>query len=596
LLRACYGRAGRAGNIYSWGKRIDAESAREVYYRARGRAFNSVPPPKLYAGAARWSILEEEFTWDQDQGGDAVAGRVKQLNAVSSRQDAVIDPVAALAYVEWTLEFKNDGMLEREARAQVQLPPGGVVSRLTLWINGEEREAAFGGRSQVKAAYKEVVARRRDPVLVTTCGPDRVLVQCFPVPRDGGRMKTRIGFTVPLTLTDLENGYLRLPHFLERNFSLGQEFHHSLWVESKGALSSSNGSLIVEPSKAGGSILRGEITEPALSSGGLAVRVKRSAAENEAWAIDTRQENRVVKQRIEELPKQVPGRVVLVLDTTAGMDRYWPSIARALETFPVGIEMNVVFARDGARTLWTEPSKVDEISLREAGRVLRRAEAEGGHDNLPALLRAWDIAAQGDPAVILWVHGPQPVVIASPEDLRQRFERSAVRMQLLDFQVLTGPNRLAEQMDGLPGISSVIRLGDVESDLKRVFAGWSKDAKELRPVREQVAWTGERPPGAESSLHLARLWAAGEVVRLAKARRVEEAMRLAAAYQLVTPVSGAVVLETQEQYDRAGLKPVSADSVPSIPEPSGFALLVLGLLALLGWRKRTRVGLGASRV
>jgi len=113
LLRACYGRAGRSGQLYSWGKRINPEAARTIYYRVNGHAFNSVPPPKLYAGRARWNLMEEEFTWDEDQAGDAVAGRVRGLALATSRQDGVIYPEAALAYLEWTLEFKNDSRLHR---------------------------------------------------------------------------------------------------------------------------------------------------------------------------------------------------------------------------------------------------------------------------------------------------------------------------------------------------------------------------------------------------------------------------------------------------------------------------------------------------
>jgi hypothetical protein len=64
----------------------------------------------------------------------------------------------------------------------------------------------------------------------------------------------------------------------------------------------------------------------------------------------------------------------------------------------------------------------------------------------------------------------------------------------------------------------------------------------------------------------------------------------AAQHQLVTPYSGAVVLENQQQYDRAGLKPVDASSTPQIPtnatpEPSSLVLLVLGLL-MLNQRRR----------
>ena len=41
-------------------------------------------------------------------------------------------------------------------------------------------------------------------------------------------------------------------------------------------------------------------------------------------------------------------------------------------------------------------------------------------------------------------------------------------------------------------------------------------------------------------------------------------------YQLVTPVSGAVVLETAEQYLEAGLEPVSEETSP--PNSHGFRL------------------------
>ena len=47
--------------------------------------------------------------------------------------------------------------MQREARAELALPPGGVVSRVTLWIDGVEREAAFAGRDATRRAYERVV-------------------------------------------------------------------------------------------------------------------------------------------------------------------------------------------------------------------------------------------------------------------------------------------------------------------------------------------------------------------------------------------------------------------------------------------------------
>ncbi len=131
------------------------------------------------------------------------------------------------------MEFLNQSHRQREARAEIALPPGSVVSRLTLWINGVPQEAAFGTRNQTRAAYQKVVQRRRDPVLVTTAGRDRILLQCFPVPPNGGIMKLRVGITSPIPLDTPKSGTLLLPYITERNFGFVSEFAHTFWAESR---------------------------------------------------------------------------------------------------------------------------------------------------------------------------------------------------------------------------------------------------------------------------------------------------------------------------------------------------------------------------
>ena len=88
-----------------------------------------------------------------------------------------------------------------------------------------------------------------------------------------------------------------------------------------------------------------------------------------------------------------------------------------------------------------------------------------------------------------------------------------------------------------------------------------------------------------NAAHIVRLWAAEEIRALARQRRIAEAVYLAGEQQLVTIVSGAVVLETKQQYQLTGLTPVDPATVPVVPEPATWLLFVMGL-GIFMWMKR----------
>jgi hypothetical protein len=293
------------------------------------------------------------------------------------------------------------------------------------------------------------------------------------------------------------------------------------------------------------------------------------------WARDTRQENSIVRQKVLEKPIDPPGAVVLVVDGAAGMDAARTTVAKVLPKLPRGVEFSMLLAYDGVKGS-VNLRKADDNSLKETATFLSRSTSQGGHDNVPALVRAWDMASQHKNGMVIWVHGPQPELFDTFEELKQRFERRAGGVNLVTVQSSSGPNRLLEKLDGAAGVRSLVRTGDLEGDLGRLFATLAPGQIAIELVRERVTLAGSAAEaGSESSLHLARLWAFDECARLRSRQREKEAMNLAVLYQLVTPVSGAVVLETQAQYDRAGLQPVPPTSVPMIPEPSAAALILL---------------------
>lgn len=584
VLRSCYGMDSGdvAFDLVRWlgsgNSRISVEKAREIYFRVTGKPFNAVSPPSLFTRAGRWNDLNEDFdfSWDDALGGEAVAGRVKGLSLQSSRLDAVVEPAAAVVYCEWTMEFKNVSRQQREARAQIALPPGGVVSRLTLWINGEEREAAFGGRSQTRQAYQKVaVEQRHDPVLVTTCGPDRVLMQCFPVPASGGTMKVRIGITAPLVLDSPDRGAFQWPEFLERNFKISPELKHAVWLESPMKISSHNSALAAS-SEAQKFSLHGNIADGSFGS----VQVDRPAETRVVWtpALATGQ---IIRQHIEESSQPATSRIVLVIDSSAGMKQWSDSLAEAIKQIPPGAELAVVMANDSMLAP-SPPSRIDQPLISSIAVRLKRFQFSGGCDNLPGLEQGWDLAAATDHGAVIWIHDAQPVLLSPVDSLRQRMERGGKSVPIFDLQLRPGPNRIAEQLDGLRSFKAMPQLGGMLGEsLKNQFDVLEGKIHPLELIRDCV--TNSVTEGPQVSRHIERLWAKDEAADLAAARRTDDASKLAAGHQLVTPFSGAVVLETKQQYAQNGLTPVALQTVPSIPEPSTWALLIVGGM-LMFWR------------
>ena len=156
-----------------------------------GTTYDSVPPPGDLPSNGIRARTPRADDCDYARGLGEISRRLPGLELAESAFHVTLEPDAAIGYVEWTLEFRNSAVRENEARVLIKLPAGGVVSRVSGWVNGEEREAAFGRREQVLIAYWGVVEKKRDPLLVTTLDRDRVLVQCYPVSPDGGRMKAR---------------------------------------------------------------------------------------------------------------------------------------------------------------------------------------------------------------------------------------------------------------------------------------------------------------------------------------------------------------------------------------------------------------------
>lgn len=579
LLRLSYGDTARASGVLSvlvssWSNgpfRSEMPAtgdARELYYRATGKAFNAVARP-----GHRVSDRMRLFGWDDDQGGEAVGGRVPELSLAASRIDGSVASRDNLGYFECTVELHNGGDIQREARFTLALPEGAVASRATLWVNGEPREASVAGRGETRAAYTSVVQTSRDPLLVTTDGAQRLLVQAFPIaPRT--TMRLRIGMTAPFTIAPDGRRTLALPAIVERNFDLPADLRHAVWIEGDAPLAGPARAMISETDLLG---KRPRVELP---------RVSMPTAAISGVPATTKHVAIVVEQRIDRV-SATGGAAMLVVDTSADMAGVADALSPALDSIVAGRSIGLVVAGDTPQFVAPQPwSPTQAARIRSA---LASARFEGGRDDRAALAQA--LAAIPDATgTLLWLHGAQPIRFGAPDAaLEQALERLPALPKLVRYQMTPGRALTIGSSTWFDTARLPTPSGDVTGDLRTILA-------DVAGAGTRWAVTRRRVGGAASgSANIVRLWAGDELSRAGGARGNERAASIALAHCLnvVTPVSGAVVLETDRDYKNNGLPVPDADAVPTVPEPETWMLLILVAMAGVWLLRRQRSSMRA---
>jgi len=115
-------------------------------------------------------------------------------------------PQYRMAYTEKVITVTNakkgGWRSEEEAIYTFHLPEGGVVTSLSLWIDGKEAKGILSTKEKATQAYNTIVGtERRDPSVVHWQEGNRVSVRVFPVFANESRM-FKVGITSPLQLEE----------------------------------------------------------------------------------------------------------------------------------------------------------------------------------------------------------------------------------------------------------------------------------------------------------------------------------------------------------------------------------------------------------
>ena len=587
-----YGRSDGIANIWMGGsfqRTTRSPELQEAYFRIYGE----VP---TQADLTSWFYLDNHFGSQQrlrwEQGGDRVGTMIPNLSLIQSAMnvDFTGEDMAAqgLSCTEWILEFDNNNPIANEARCLIALPPGGVASRLTLWINGEEREAAFGGRSQVKAAYKEVaIVRRRDPALLTSAGRDQVFLQCFPVPAFG-QMKVKIGITAPLHGQG-DQAFYRMPFIASENFTLPDRLPHGLNITSPGAVTLAGATLNTPGNESRTVNQLGTIRQQDLFGNGAGAllslpRVFDTASHNGALGRYV-----ATMQRDDVTPPVGKRSLCLVVDSSAGVGKARIDWHTMLQAFPESIELHAVFA-GGEGAVWDGAGGRDGLAA-----WLGAQRYEFGQPLLGGVISGLGEVANAEKSEVIVIHGPQPLKDGNVDRLTQALESGKRNGQAVRIHLVAAAPGVVQFMEHLDAYTEVVPefvTDSVEATVARIAqTGTATEGTPRFTFAETESDSEASKHGTNS--HLVRLAALDQVMGLLQSHSPLEAnaaSTIARRCRLVTPVSGAIVLETKAQYERHGLDDdADLNAVPAVPEPEEWLLIIVALAAVCFVVYRTRI-------
>jgi len=390
----------------------------------------------------------------------------------------------------------------------------------------------------------------------------------------GGTLKTRVTFTAPVL-----SGNVWLPAITERNFALGEKTRAALWVQADtGTLGSAFDESRTATDQGWQTLTAAPLLSALTGSGGFFTW--NAPAAPAVWSENpfAAPEQRILVRKTGAIPAGLSGAVAWVVDGSA-----------ALRPFASHLTPVIASAGGTATRFFIAGDSPSETLATDRAADVAEFAFEGGRDNMPALAAALDWLRGRPGATLIWLHGPQPVVSRSLQQMEQLLERSPQELRVLDVPLVNGDNTL------LPVLT---RPRQLRCRTVRTSAAAPLTAAALQETAAAFTWEQHAAPPADTAAvkvndTLARQFALTEYRRL-RSTDFDKAVALAVQASLVTPHTGAVVLERAADYSAHQLSQAStkaAQQVPVIPEPSAALLAGGAALLLTLHRRRPRAGI-----
>lgn len=544
---------------------------------------NTVFPAPAFTGEEQTKLLRAVSR--QHYGTESKLWSGRNLTTSKVTTQVRIWPQYRLSYTEKTLWVQSAAQWDnREALYTFHMPEGSAVSALSLWVNGYEEPARLTTQAKADSAYKQVVGVEsqvvaRDPSVVTWQEGNRVTIRVFPVLPGQGR-QVKIGITSPMQLNGKTLTYQN-PWFEGPDAAKASETLKLTFDKEPDALTMSHLS---------GSLTNRELIQHDAYQPDWSVQMEAPALSTEPFRLDGRAYQ--LTSHVPSLTPFVPTDLYLDVNDAWSKKEFEQLCELAKKTRMAHI--------------WVFRDGLEEVTSGN------RSELFDALAEQPFSLFPIDRIARPETALLITKgtsNGPT-LTDLEKSPLADRLARKAT--------YLSAPIRTYSLGNDLPPYLKTLTelrvLQTITSDqllledvlTKRQFPANTDAADRVTlaesgmVIRETTADSAAQnaPPQLASLApdHLLRLFTYNQLMQRVgrqyfdKAYRNNEALAaIAQTGHVVSPVSSLVVLETQKDYDRFGIKAdtkgldnATLKQDGAVPEPHEWAMLLL-IALLVSW-------------
>ena len=249
------------------------------------------------------------------------------------------------------------------------------------------------------------------------------------------------------------------------------------------------------------------------------------------------------------------GKLAVVIDGSNSVLGNGKEIKQALASIPNNTQAKVF--------LVNHRNLVEGVSVNDAIARFDSIDWSPACDDTNALVAAKKYIGRQTNGAIAWIHGPQTVVLAEDaQPLHKLMGTGDHRVKLYDLSFDTdSANQVKNYLNSLspsacPDFRSISKGDSIAEDLATFFKSAGTHGVDYKLVLEKLP--NKHLPATSYDFpvasRLSTIWASDEARKCAALGDENTARTLAIAYRVVTPVTGAVVLETEDDYKRQDLQ------------------------------------------